>query len=130
MASFIDKIFYNDEYKGKPIPGSDFDRVAMRASETIDGLVHGRISRKGLANFSADTQNRIKMATCAIAEGRYQYESMTADTGGAIKTSESVTGYSYSIDAKSVSKVEEEAYDRAMSYLFPTGLLYGGICGC
>ncbi|MDR2426484.1 MAG: hypothetical protein LBD46_04820 [Endomicrobium sp.] len=130
MAAYIDENFYNNVYMGNPIPSADFARVALRASEDVNAMTYGRIERHGFGNFSASIQTQIKMATSALAEARYAYFKLTAGSGGALKTSESVPDYSYTIDKESIQKINFEAYGRARSYLYPTNLLYAGMCPC
>jgi hypothetical protein len=141
---YITKTFYMDEYKGRSIPEklsseelsskeqsskehSFFDRIAQRASESLNAITYGRIERKGFENFEPSVQYKIRMAACAIAESAAQIEAINASSGGAVKTSESVTGYSYTISETSVVKIEAEGYKRAVSYLIGTNLLYVGV---
>lgn len=130
MVAYIDEVFYNDVYLGNPIPSNDFKRIALRASEDVNSMTYGRIERAGFSSFSASIQEQIKMATCAIAEARYELKKITDDTGGVLKSSESVPDYSYSIDLTSIKKNKAEAYKRAWNYLLPTNLVYAGMCPC
>ncbi len=117
---------YTATYKGTPIASSDFNRIALRASDEIDRLTMNRIRTAGLSSFSAADQEKIKLATCAIAEGLSIKDTATEGTG-VVTTSEKVGPYSYTVDADSLKKVMDNAIEKAESFLLYTGLLYRGI---
>ncbi|MDR3256744.1 MAG: hypothetical protein LBT18_03755 [Endomicrobium sp.] len=48
-------------------------------------------------------------------------------TLGLVKSSESVGGYSYTLNTESVNKVAGEMYEKVKSFLSPTGLMYAWI---
>ncbi len=54
--------YYTGTYKGSTIPSADFDRLATRASSFLDRVV----SSNELTNIV--NTDKVKMATCAIAE--------------------------------------------------------------
>jgi hypothetical protein len=124
---YITKEYYEREYSGKTVMRSDFEQLAELASGDVDGMTHGRIRKKGLENFSADTQHMIRRATCAILEAVIMLKELSDINNGIIKTSESIGGYSYSVTWESVDKMLENANERARKYLESTGLLYAGV---
>jgi hypothetical protein len=125
--SFITKEYYEKEYLGKTISREDFEQLAELASDDVDGMTHWRIRKKGIDNFSVETQHMIKRATCAILEAVIMLKEVSDINSGVIKTSESIGGYSYSITWESVDKMLENANERARKYLESTGLLYAGV---
>ncbi|MEM5767584.1 MAG: hypothetical protein AAGU32_04760 [Bacillota bacterium] len=126
MAAYIDQIYYSDTYKGKPVDAADFPRLALRSSEQVDAMTFNRVRKAGLPTFDADTQTAVKNSVCAIAEALAAFEAHT--DGGVVTTSESVGGYSYTVNAESVASVMQSAIRVAAGYLADTGLLYAGGC--
>lgn len=120
MAAYIDETYYTETYLGTDIAAADFPRLALRASEQIDGITFNRIKTNGITSYSDDIQASIKMATCALAEALNTVSKATDN--GVISTSESVGGYSYSLDVSSVKNVSTEAITAAKNYLRGTGL--------
>jgi hypothetical protein len=124
---YITKEYYEKEYSGKTIERADFEQLAELVSGDVDGMTHWRIRKKGIDNFSAETQHMIKRATCAILEGMIMLKELSDMNNGVIKTSESIGGYSYSVTWESVDRMLENANERARKYLESTGLLYAGV---
>lgn len=120
-TAFIDSTFYTVTYQGADIDSSVFGRLAMRASDEIDKLTFGRIRRAGLSTYDSDTQEKIKLATCAMAE--YLGVMDSATDNGVVTTSESISGHSYSIDTNSLVTVKNNAIKTAKSFLMGTGLI-------
>lgn len=124
--------FYTNQFFGDSISGTDFPRLAMRASYFLDYYTMGK------AKKNPDAQE-LKMACCAVAE---QYKTIEAakkavsdSIGGAgVKKSETVGSYSVSYadgeeNAKSViSDASTSLVNAARLYLAGTGLLYRGGC--
>lgn len=125
-TAYIVSTDYTTTYKGTPIDSASFDRIALRASEVLDQMTLQQVRRAGLASFDADTQESIKLATCAIAEGLGQIDAAT-EGQGVLVSSEKVGSYSYTLDAGSMDKALQEAVDRAQGLLLYTGLLYRGV---
>lgn len=114
-------------YKGRAIAVADFDRIALRASEEIDALTANKIRLNGgLATFTAADQERIKLATSAVAEWLAIKEEAEGGTG-VMPTSEKIGSYSYTIDQTGIKAARKEAYTRAGDFLLYTGLLYRGV---
>jgi uncharacterized protein Yka (UPF0111/DUF47 family) len=125
--AYITKEYYEGEYSGMPVKRKDFEQLAELASNDIDAMTHQRIRKKGIDNFSADTQHLIKRATCAVMEALIMLKELSDISSGAIKTSETIGSYSYSITWESIDRMIENANTMARRYLESTGLLYAGV---
>ena len=119
------------EYFGEEIPNEEFDRYAARASEAVDAVCGWKIAAKGFDNFDEFCQRQIKLAVCAQCEAFWLngIESALGDTGGA-------EGYAIgksSVTARASSTVTSASAGgttlcaKAVTALFPTGLLYAGV---
>jgi hypothetical protein len=126
-TAYITKEYYEKEYSCKRVERPDFEKLAEMASGDVDAMTHCRIRKKGIDNFSCDTQHLIKRATCAIMEALIMLKELSDISSGVIKTSESIGSYSYNITWESVDRMIENAKSMARKYLESTGLLYAGI---
>jgi len=116
-TAYIDSAFYTGTYAGVPIDSTIFPRIALRASDELDRLTVNIVRLNGLASYSADAQEAIKLATCALAESLAQIDTAT-DSAGLMASSEAVNGYSYSgIDQASVNAALSTARQQAWTYL-------------
>lgn len=136
---YADYDYYRNEYFGNAIQESDFQRLALHASQYIDYIARGKAR--------ADIEE-VKMCCCALAEQQQTIEtakelaqaSLSAGaTGGAEVQSETVGSWSRSYRstgeiAQAVAEIEENGraaqLEIARRYLTNTGLLYrgGGRC--
>ena len=116
--------YYTDTYGGSAIAESDFDALAIRASDRVDYLTFDRAADIITANTPAATVTAIKKATCAVAEVLHDIDN--GDQAG-IK-SESVGGHSVAYAEGSVKLLGEDARCAlaARRYLVRTGLMYSG----
>lgn len=112
--AYADYAYYTGTYKGKVIPSSAFDTLAMRATAYLDMISYGETTAQ-----LADYTDAIKNAMCAVAEDML----LNPETGRGI-TSESVAGNSVSYDNAKRSGLRFQA---AKLYLWNTGLLYSGV---
>lgn len=111
---YADYSYYSIEFLGNKIAEADFPRVASRASEYLDSITAGIITKLQAV------PEEVKKATCAIAEKIYSKEQ------GQEVVSESVGSYSVTYkDAQ--TPYEKELYNIAKCYLGHTGLMYRGI---
>lgn len=137
---YADYDYYRNEYFGNAIQESDFQRLALHASQYIDYITRGKAQ--------ADIEE-VKMCCCALAEQQQTIEtakelaqaSLSAGAaGGAEVQSETVGSWSRSYrsggdSAQSAAQAEAAGrsvmLDIARRYLANTGLLYrgGGRCG-
>ena len=124
MASYADFEYYEDTYGGSAIAESDFDALAIRASDRVDYLTFDRAADIITADTPAATVTAIKKATCAVAEVLNDIDN--GDQSG-IK-SESVGGHSVAYAEGSVKLMGEDARCAlaARRYLVRTGLMYSG----
>lgn len=128
--AYITSEFYSGTYKGTAIDAADFDRIALRASEEIDSLTMNQIRNAGgLATFSEADQERIQLATSAVAEWLNQ-ENAVSGGSGVTPSSEKVGSYSYTVDAAEFTRARRYAFKRAGDFLLWTGLLYSGVEAC
>jgi hypothetical protein len=125
--AYITKEYYEKEYSCKRVERADFEKLAEMASKDVDAMTHYRIRKKGIDNFSLDTQHLIKRATCAIMEALIMLKEVSDISSGVIKMSESIGSYSYSITWESIDRMIGNANSMARRYLEGTGLLYAGI---
>ena len=121
MAVYADYTYYTEQFRGTAIAQSDFDRLAMRASVLIDQVTFDRAEAVVAASTDTDTVDKIKMATCAVAEMLNKDES----EGGEIQ-SERVGNYSVTYVKGAARSLLIRARDEAKPYLWDTYLMYGG----
>lgn len=112
--AYADYEYYKNQYNGNAIPASDFPRLAIRASAYLDSITFGRISSDAVSD-------KVKMATCAIADLYYK------DEKGGELASETVGSYSRSFNKAKPKTLEVKLWTEAVMYLGNTGLLYRGI---
>lgn len=119
---YADYNFYATEYFGSLIPETAFASVERTSSAYIDYLTHNRIS---MAELPRETQEKVKMAVCAVAEACYKQ--LTDETPTV--SSESVGNHSktYAVANKGFAEREHEKLTKAKLYLHGTGLMYGGL---
>jgi hypothetical protein len=119
MAAYTDYTFYNQTYRGVAITQDAFPRLAMRASEVIDALTFDRTAAVITANTDTATIEKVKMATCAVAEQMLSLE----NSGGAV-SSEHVGNYSVNY----ITQLSEDARLKkaAKRYLSRTFLMFPG----
>lgn len=70
--AYADYEFYTTSYFGSVVPGTDFPRLAERASDFVDTMTFDRLV-DGLPT-NERSQKRIKKAVCSLAELMYQIE--------------------------------------------------------
>ena len=112
--AYADYAYYTGTYKGKTIPSSAFDTLAMRATAYLDMISNSETTTQ-LTTYTTEVKN----AMCAVAEDML----INTETGRGI-SSESVAGNSVSYDNVKRSGLRFQA---AKMYLWNTGLLYSGV---
>lgn len=70
--AYADYEFYTTSYFGSVVPGTDFPRLAERASDFVDTITFDRFA-DGLPT-NEHSRKRIKKAVCSLAELMYQIE--------------------------------------------------------
>lgn len=118
-------------YCGESIPEEEFERYAMRASEAVDAATGYRIARAGLSAFDEFDRGQIILAVCAQCEALYLggIENALGDSAA--------RGAYYSIGKASIMSYGGGQSGggstvglcaKATQALFPTGILYAGVC--
>jgi hypothetical protein len=120
---YADYNFYLTEYMGSAIPEAVYTEQAREATAYIDYLTHNRIV---MGDLPAVVQEKVKMATCAVAEICYK---QVTDEDSTTVSSESVGNHSksYSVVKRSFDDRQLEKLAKAKMYLHGTGLMYGGL---
>ena len=132
MAAYVDFEFYVNTFGGVAIPESDFESSATRASRELDRITQYRIKSDLNPNGTYIVDNKVKNATCAIAEILFN-QSKGDNADGSI-LSESVGQHSVTynvVKAEDARRVFDKTIrSAARGFLTGTGLLYVGISGC
>lgn len=130
--AYIDKDYYDNEFKGVPIDESTFSRYAERASDLIDQMTNYVLWGK-FDSFPPFIQEMVKKATAAQVEyyfvqgGPEQVDS-TNDPGEV-----RIGNFSYGSRGGSgrgeqrINRQENRVSPSVIGYLAPTGLLYRGL---
>lgn len=121
---FADYTYYTDTFLGVSIPSTEFERLALRASEEVEALTFNRASVVIDANTDTANISAIKKATCAIAELLYDIE-INGSEQGAIQ-SEKVGNHSVTYVAGGTASDADNIKSTALRYLGLTGLMYKG----
>jgi hypothetical protein len=121
MAAYADFAYYTGVYLGAAIAQVDFPRLARQASAFLDALSHGRLAAIVTAATDTATIDKIKMATCAVAE---EYQEI--EQGGGEVQSERVGSHAVTYNV-AAGKPRAKLLDAARLYLARTGLLYQGV---
>jgi hypothetical protein len=126
MAAYVDFTYYTGTYGGTAIASTDFTRLANRATVAIDLVTFAQAAAVITAATDTATIDKIKMATCAVAE---EYQRLDVVNGGSKEiASEKVGTYSvtYVAGADDAKSMMGKLADAARLYLWNTGLMYGG----
>lgn len=124
---FADYDFYLNDYRGNAIPDSDFDRLEAKAAFEVDRLTLNRARVVIGAEKNAALIEKIKMATCEVAEVLFSY-SVSASISPVV-ASEKVGDHSVQyIDTEKQRESKRADVSEAIEkYLELTGLMYRGI---
>lgn len=128
MAAFIDYTYYIGTFKGELIPDDLFDRFALRATEEVDYHTFELASETITADSDDALIDKIRMATCAVAEELYVMDTQASGVPGSV-SSERVGDYSvnYATSSDSVLPRSSKALNAMRRYLASSGLLYRGL---
>jgi hypothetical protein len=119
--AYIDKTYYDSEYKGTPISDEDeFNKTAERASDVIDQLTSYTIANYDFERLATFLQTQVKKATAAQVEyfllnGGYEATQQSE------LTSVNIGAFSYQEGNNQITN------DTVIGHLTPTGLLYRGL---
>jgi hypothetical protein len=121
MAAYADFTYYSTTYLGTAIASTAFNALAVRASALIDLITFDRAA----AEVDAGTLDKIKMATCAVAE-----ELQRQDSAGGVDGLDSERQGQYSVKYRKGSVMAQSNQSRVESaakvYLSSTFLLFPG----
>ena len=115
--AYIDTAYYEETFKGKPVPAASFERLAERASEAVSAM-SPHVALNGIASLTADELTALKKATCSMVEF------LAAADEGAF-SSERIGSYSYTA-AQNFKEAESVAINKARAFLDAAGLTYCG----
>jgi len=122
---YADYTFYTGTYLGNAIASADFAALALRASAVIDQITFDRAAVVITVATDTVTIDKIKKATCAVAE-----ELQTQDAAGGTDgiTSESIGNYSvsFAVGAKKTLTSGQQLANAAGLWLANTDLLFRG----
>ena len=123
-TAYVDFEFYTNEYGGTAIVSASFNRLARQASLVIDQVTFERAYDVIDADIDTELIEKIKLATCAIAEELKSQE----DNGIKNVASESVGSHSvsYVVNADVQRTKNSKLVNAAKLYLSSTGLMFGG----
>lgn len=123
MASYATYTYYTNTYLGTAIASADFNHLALLASATIDQVTFNRAGAVVTAATDTALIDKIRMATCAIAE---EMQAQEGQENGI--SSEGVGAHSVSYvegSKKTLSSVEIYT-NLAAIYLGSSGLMFKG----
>ena len=129
--AYVDAEYYETEYKGEPVPETDFPGLLARAEEIIEELCMYRVSPVTILAMPEAVQERAKKAVCAQIEYLDANGGSDLDNGAGLQSA-SLGKFSYTLAAGAGtggSSGQSVYSPRAQRLLAPTGLLYrGGGC--
>ena len=123
-TSYVDYEYYVDDFGGDAMAAADFNKLALQASMVIDQITFERAYAVIDADTDTELIEKIKNATCAIAE-----EIQEQKTNG-IKNvaSETVGSHSVSYVVNKDTRItsDQKIQKVAKLYLGSSGLMFGG----
>ena len=127
MEVYADYTFYANTYLGTAIAPADFPRLILRASAVINNLCYGRAASvmESTEEADAETQEKIQLATCAVAE---QLQVLSKTENGGEVASERVGNHQVTYVQNPTSQMSDEAKiaKEAKVFLGDTGLMFAG----
>lgn len=128
--SYIDVDYYNNEYKGTPVPDKSLlERLITRASDQIDHYIDYKLEGVDFDKLAPFIKKQVKKATAAQVE----FLAINGETSATV--SEGSGGFSVgSYSENGISAGADDAPSFYAQYaitvpkfLSPTGLLYRGV---
>lgn len=114
--AYADYDYYVEVYHGSAVSAEDFPRLAAEAAACLDRVTFDR------AAAHADDE-RLKMCCCALCDTINR----TADTGGLVKQSESVGGWSYTLNSGAAEATAAGMMYECCRRWLPAAWLYRGV---
>ena len=123
-TSYVDYEYYVNDFGGDVIVAADFDKLALQASRFIDRVTFERAY--AVIDAATDTEliEKIKLATCAIAE-----EIQEQNTNGIKNIASETVGshsVSYVVNRDVRVTADQKKQRKAKEYLGNSGLMFGG----
>lgn len=122
---YVDANYYTEDYDGVAISDAAFlSKLIKRAERDINVLTQYRIT--DFNTLTTFQQDRVKEAVCAQVEflaENGELSSTVSDSGGSV----SIGSYSESSGSSGSNSNKLLIADSVKGYLWPTGLLYGGV---
>src|SRR5690349_13669745 len=125
MAAYADFTYYSNTFLGTAIAETDFPRLALRASGVLDQLTFGRVAPIVTAATDTETIDKIKMATCEVAE-ELQREDSAGGADGLQSESQGQYSVSYGSNSSRSKTNKTKQNEAANLWLANTGLLFKG----
>jgi hypothetical protein len=124
-TTYVTYQYYTDTYLGSVIASTLFAQLALRASAQIDVLTFNRTAAIIAAATDAATIDKIKMATCAVAE-ELQTQAANGNADGIQSESTGNNSVSYATNSVKMKSSVQKLADQASLYLSSTGLMFRG----
>ncbi len=123
--SYANWTYYSTVYLGTAIVQSNFDHLALLASNYIDNITYQRAAPIVTANTDTVTIAAIQKATCAIAE-EYQNQGLTGGEDAVNSESQGEYSVSYKATARNNKSNDTKRLMVARDWLSSTFLLFPG----
>jgi type III secretory pathway component EscR len=123
--AYADWTYYSTVWLGTAIAQSDFNHLALIASNYIDNITYGRAAPIVTAATDTVTIAAIQNATCAIAE-EYQKQGLTGDEDAVNSESQGEYSVTYKSTAKNNKSNDTKRLMVARDWLASTFLLFPG----
>lgn len=129
IMPYIDKDFYENDYKGMPISDiSIFDRLVVRASETVDFITNFKLNSVDFDTLPPFIQKQVKKAVAAQIEYLLVFgQGAAMGAGGFGQVRAGNFSYGDRQGDTSEKRTEKMTSGAVLSHLSPTGLLYQGV---
>lgn len=126
---YIDKQYYDDDYKGSSVDEETFLRLAERASEIVDEITDYKL-KIGVSfdKLNAFFKEQVKKATAAQVEYMLlQGEGVEHGESDVSSVTIGKFNYSEGQNPTRLTRAQLRSSPAVIGYLKPTGLLYSGI---
>lgn len=125
---YIDKEYYDNDYKGIPIEPDTFNRLVRRASDSINFVTNHKLRFIQLDELAPFIQEQVKKATAAQVEYLITNgESAAMGAGQLGQVSAGNFSYGDKAGKDTLSRREQMISTAVLEHLKPTGLLYQGV---
>lgn len=122
--AYVDYNYYVNYFHGVAITADDFPRMANVASAHVDVITFSRAAPVVSAGENAVLIDKIKMATCAVADVAMAIESGAAD--GVVQESQGRYSVTFGANSSHAQTHAQRIVSAASVYLANTGLMFAG----